>query len=209
MIKGVKLGSNIVKLGLNINDMHNLVFIGDLGDGKKVYRMEGERMKIGDADIEMIMYGFYKDRLEDMQIHFRSSSNFKKLKEQLSQLCGPGHQPNPLVQTYHWYGEKFSLCLTYNRISDKGVIGYTFLPIYRERHEDRKLEMVNSWLALLTETERAVITFRFGFGGKDALTVESTGECLGLTPERVREIEAKTIEKLREVSQKKETDLAA
>jgi RNA polymerase primary sigma factor len=74
---------------------------------------------------------------------------------------------------------------------------------------DRKLEMVNSWLTLLTETERAVINLRFGFRGKDALTVESTGECLGLTPERVREIEAKTIEKLRAISQKKDKDLAA
>jgi hypothetical protein len=101
MIKGVKLGSNIVNLGSNISDIPNLVFIGDLGDGKKVYRMKGERMKIGDADIEMIMYGFYKDRLENMQIHFRSSSNFGKLKEKLSQLCGPGRQPNPFVQTYH------------------------------------------------------------------------------------------------------------
>ena len=72
-----------------------------------------------------------------------------------------------------------------------------------------KLEMVNSWLQLLGETERAVITLRFGFGGKDALTVESTGECLGLTPERVREIEAKAVEKLRKVSQRKGRDLAA
>jgi len=209
MIKRVKVGSNIVKLGSHISDIPNLVLIGDLADGKKVYKMEGERMKIGDADIEMIMYGFYKDRLEEMQIHFRSSYNFGNLKEKLSQLCGPGRQPNALVQTYHWFGEKFSLCLTYNKISDKGVIGYTFLPIYRERQEDRKLEMVNSWLALLTETERAVITFRFGFGGKDALTVESTGKCLDLTPERVREIEAKAIEKLREFNQKEENDLAA
>jgi len=208
MIKGVKLGSNIVKLGSNISDIPNLVFIGDLGDGKKVYRGEGEKMKIGDADIEMIMYGFYKDRLEDMHIHFRSSSNFGKLREKLSQLCGPGHQPNPFVQTYHWYGKKFSLCLTYNRISEKGVIGYTFLPIYRERREDEKLEMVNSWLGLLTETERAVITLRFGFGREDALTVESTAECLGLTLERIRQIEAEAIDKLRKISLREENDVA-
>ena len=209
MIKGVKLGSNILKLGSNISDIPNLVFIGDIGDGKKVYRMEGERMKIGDADIEMIMYGFYKDRLEDMQIHFRYSSNFGKLKEKLFQLCGPGRQPNPFVQTCHWYGEKFSLCLTYNRIPEKGVIGYTFLPIYKERREDKKLEMVNLWLALLTDIERAVITLRFGFGREGALTVESTGQCLGLTPETIREIEAEAIKKLRKVSLKEENDLAA
>jgi hypothetical protein len=196
MIKGVKLGSD------------NLVLIGD-AEGKKVYRMESEKTQIWGADIDIAMYGFYKDRLEDLQIHFRSSGNFAKLKEKLFQLCGPGRQPNPIVQTYHWYGKEFSMLLTYNRTTEKGVLGYTYLPIYRERREDRKLEMVNSWLTLLTETERAVITLRFGFRDKDALTVESTGECLGLTPERVREIEAKAVGKLREVSQKKDKDLAA
>jgi hypothetical protein len=196
MIKGVKLGSD------------NLILIGD-AEGKKVYRMESEKTRIWGADIETIMYGFYKDRLEDIQIHFRSSGNFAKLKEKLFQLCGPGRQPNPIVETYHWYGREFSMLLTYNRTTEKGVLGYTSLPIYRERHEDRKLEMVNSWLQLLGETERAVITLRFGFGGKDALTVESTGECLGLTPERIREIEVKAVEKLRKVSQNKERDLAA
>ena len=197
MMKGVKLGS------------YNLVFIGDAGDGKKVYRMEGEKTNIWDAEIEVIMYGFYKDRLEEMQIHFRSPSNFAKLKEKLFQLCGPGRQPNPFVETYHWYGKKFSMFLTYNRTSEKGVIGYTFLPIYWERREDMKLEMVNSWLALLTETERAVITLRFGFRREDALTVESTAECLGLTPETIREIEAEAIHKLRKASLKQQNDLAA
>jgi len=46
--------------------------------------------------------------------------------------------------------------LIYDRILEKGVIGYTFLPIYRERREDKKLQMVNSWLALLTDMGRAV-----------------------------------------------------
>ena len=196
MIKGVKSGSD------------NLLFIGD-AEGKKIYRMESEKTQIWGADIDIAMYGFYKDRLEDLQIHFHSSGNFAKLKEKLFQLRGPGRQPNPIVETYHWYGKEFSMLLTYNRTTEKGVLGYTYLPIYRERREDRKLEMVNSWLQLLGETERAVITLRFGFRGEDALAVESTGECLGLTPERVREIEAKAVEKLREISQNKETDLAA
>lgn len=197
-----------VTLGSNIEDVPNLVFIGDLGDGRKVYRGEGEKMRIGDADIEIIMYGFYKERLEDMQIHFRFSSNFTKLKEKLFQLCGFGHQPNPFVEMYHWYEKKFSMFLTYDRKSEKGVIGYTFLPIYRERREDKKLHMVNSWLALLTDMERAVITLRFGFGREDALTVESTGECLGLASEGVRQIETEAIEKLQEISRREENNLA-
>ena len=201
MIKGIKWGSNI-------SDFPNLVLIGDVGGGKKVYRVEGKKMKIGDADIEIMMYGFYKDRLEDMQIHFHSSSNFAKLKEKLFQLWGPGRKPNEFVETYHWYGKKFSMFITYNKISEKGVTGYTFLPIYKEKQEDKKLQEVNSWLALLTDMERTVITLRCGFNGEDPLTLESIGERLGLAPKKVHEIGAKAIKKLRKISKKKEIDLA-
>ncbi|UCD71734.1 MAG: PilZ domain-containing protein [Syntrophobacterales bacterium] len=79
--------------------------------------------------------------------------------------------------------------------------------MFKNRQDDRKLQMVNSWLALLTDMERTVITLRFGFGGEDPLTPESTGKRLGLHPEKVHQIEAAAIEKLRKMSKKKEIDL--
>jgi len=47
--------------------------------------------------------------------------------------------------------------------------------MFKEKSEDRKLQMVNSWLALLTDMERAVIILRFGFNGEDIQTPESIG----------------------------------
>ena len=79
--------------------------------------------------------------------------------------------------------------------------------IFKERQQDKKLRMVNSWLALLTDMERTVITMRFGLNGEDTHTLESIGERFGLAPETVRQIEAKAIEKLRKMSKKKEVDL--
>jgi hypothetical protein len=78
---------------------------------------------------------------------------------------------------------------------------------FKEKSEDRKLQMVNSWLALLTDMERAVITLRFGFSGEDIHTPESIGARFGLPPEAICQIEAEAIEKLRRMSQKKEIDL--
>lgn len=131
MIKGIKWGTNI-------SDSSGMVLMGAMGGGKRVYTRESEKKKIGDADIEVVMYGFYKDRLEDVQIHFRSSANFAKLKEILFQICGPGNQPIRSVESYHWYGKQVSIFLAYNKILGKGAIGYTFLPICREEQEDRK-----------------------------------------------------------------------
>jgi DNA-directed RNA polymerase specialized sigma subunit len=79
--------------------------------------------------------------------------------------------------------------------------------MFKEKDEDRKLQMVNSWLALLTDMEKAVITLRFGFNGEDIHTPESIGARFGLTPEAICQIEAEAIEKLQRMSQKKDVDL--
>jgi RNA polymerase sigma factor (sigma-70 family) len=198
-----------IEWGANISDLADMVLMEVVGDGKKVYTREGQKMKIGDADIERVMYGFHEERLYELQILFRSFFNFVKLKEVLFKLYGPGLQPSRFLETYHWYGKETSVFLTYDEKSGKGAIGYTFLPIYKERQEDKKLQEVSSWLALLTDKERKVITLRFGFNGEDPLNVESIGERLGLAAKKVHQIGAKAIEKLRKISKKKDKNLVA
>ena len=68
-------------------------------------------------------------------------------------------------------------------------------------------QQVSSWLELLTDIEREVITLRFGLNDEDTLTLESIGKRFGVTRERIRQIEAKAIEKLRKITQKREVDL--
>ena len=49
----------------------------------------------------------------------------------------------------------------------------------------------------LTERERAIIESRYGTRGQPAKTLEEIGQLIGLTRERVRQIEARALEKLR------------
>lgn len=53
-------------------------------------------------------------------------------------------------------------------------------------------------LAELNEREMRIIKLRFGLGGEGPYTLEETGRFLGITRERVRQIQEKAIEKLRE-----------
>ena len=49
----------------------------------------------------------------------------------------------------------------------------------------------------LPDPERNVVTLRFGLGGEEAMTLESIGRRLGVTRERVRQIEAAALKRLR------------
>ncbi len=61
-------------------------------------------------------------------------------------------------------------------------------------------EQVRGVLHTLTEREQRVVILRYGLDGGDARTLEEVGSEFGVTRERVRQIEAKTLAKLRHPS---------
>jgi len=52
-------------------------------------------------------------------------------------------------------------------------------------------------LELLSQRERRVLELRFGLGDGHPRTLEEVGERFGVTRERIRQIEAKTLAKLK------------
>ena len=52
-------------------------------------------------------------------------------------------------------------------------------------------------LGLLTHREREVLELRFGLKGEHPRTLEEVGQTFGVTRERIRQIEAKTLAKLK------------
>lgn len=61
-------------------------------------------------------------------------------------------------------------------------------------------DIVNAVLDTLSDREANIIRLRFGIGGKKAMTLEEVGKEYGLTRERIRQIEAKALRKLRHPS---------
>jgi len=59
-------------------------------------------------------------------------------------------------------------------------------------------DTIEEVLAQLSEREMKIIKLRFGLGGEGPYTLEETGSFLGITRERVRQIQEKALVKLRE-----------
>ena len=58
---------------------------------------------------------------------------------------------------------------------------------------------VDIWLGQLTEKQCAVVERRFGLHGREVCTLEEIGNELGVTRERVRQIQIEAIKRLRQI----------
>ncbi|TAH74704.1 MAG: RNA polymerase sigma factor RpoD/SigA [Anaerolineaceae bacterium] len=67
-----------------------------------------------------------------------------------------------------------------------------------ESAEENSLQMeINKQLQTLSEREQKILEMRFGLNNKEQQTLEQVGNYFGLTRERIRQIEAKALKKLR------------
>ena len=64
-------------------------------------------------------------------------------------------------------------------------------------------ENISEVLSALSDREAKVLKMRFGLGGGKAMTLEEVGKKFGVTRERIRQIEAKALRKLRHPSKRK------
>ncbi|ADR18343.1 sigma-70 family RNA polymerase sigma factor [Calditerrivibrio nitroreducens] len=58
-------------------------------------------------------------------------------------------------------------------------------------------KLVSKWMGYLNETEKLIITLRYGLDGKRSRTLDEVGKELNLTRERIRQIEKRVLNKLR------------
>jgi len=70
----------------------------------------------------------------------------------------------------------------------------------QESGHRRSQEIVQGMLGRLNDRERHILISRYGIGGADEQTLEQLGRELGVTKERIRQIESRAQEKLRKIA---------
>ena len=60
-------------------------------------------------------------------------------------------------------------------------------------------EVLEGWLDQLSDKQRAVVELRFGLAGRERATLEEAGKRIGVTRERVRQIQLDALKRLREI----------
>ena len=78
-----------------------------------------------------------------------------------------------------------------------------------ESDHRRNQEAVQGMLGRLNDRERRILVSRYGLNGSSEMTLEQLGRELGITKERVRQIESRAQEKLRKFATEQHMDLPA
>ncbi|MGV6817798.1 MAG: RNA polymerase sigma factor RpoS [Thiotrichales bacterium] len=112
-----------------------------------------------------------------------------------------GKDVNDIVRLLDLSDRVTSLDLPMGSESDKPVMEILADDVFAEPDEQLQdetvLTMVESWLGELDEKQREVIVRRFGLHGYEAATLEQVGQELGVTRERVRQIQMDALKRLR------------
>jgi RNA polymerase nonessential primary-like sigma factor len=58
---------------------------------------------------------------------------------------------------------------------------------------------IDAWLQELNDKQREVVEYRFGLHGREAATLEEVGDRIGVTRERVRQIQLEALQRLRQI----------
>ena len=139
------------------------------------------------------------------------SGDFSKNAKELMEVLGA-------CPTDLWTAEQLNMKLKSNKvekaISKEALIAalgvssrelVTFETPFEQVSQAEDAQVIGEILETLTPSEERILKMRFGMDGNGGMTLQETGKQVGLTQERIRQIEARALRKIRMTPLRRDT----
>jgi len=133
--QGESGGFRGIAWGTNIRELSGMSLLAE-DAALKFYERKDDHAKIGDVDIERVVYGFYDDQFYSATLYFQSFPSFVQVKRVFLDKYGNPTSYNESSNKYFWGKDEVSVFLSFNTESDEGRVFYSFNPIGSKVHED-------------------------------------------------------------------------
>ncbi|WP_151087351.1 hypothetical protein [Hymenobacter baengnokdamensis] len=132
-----KNGFRTLHFGDDISQMPTAKLVEARGDSK-YYERTDENLKIGEADLKSINYGFYKDKLYFIIIKTESLSNSRALKAALEAQYGRGYRSNQYIEEYFWLGKVMTMSYSENSLDGSAKVTMSSEAITAQKAKDKE-----------------------------------------------------------------------
>jgi hypothetical protein len=126
-----------IKWETSITELQDMVHVASMGDSKCYWRKD-DKKAIGQADVNHIVYFFYKDKFSSVLIQYSDNTNFYHIKDALQAVYGAGYQPNKYMHRFFWNGTITEILNDYSEITQKGKIVFFCSKLKRIQEENKK-----------------------------------------------------------------------
>jgi hypothetical protein len=104
----------------------------------KYYARPRDDLSLGGAQLQRIIYGFYKDRFFWLLLETQGLVNSRAMLDVMRQAYGPGYQGNRYMQQFAWFGSRVSGIYTENAVTSDARMSLSSKSISAEKEADKK-----------------------------------------------------------------------